>query len=396
MTQVFSADEGQIFHNRLTHSLEVAQVGRRLTERLIKNQNALSRKQHLDPDVVESACLAHDLGHPPFGHIAETLLDDLIKEKLPDGFEGNAQSFRIVNKLAFRSKDVGGLNLTRATLNALLKYPWVRDATKARNKKWSVYSTEKAEFDFARQLSPSGSPAKCPEAEIMDWADDITYSVHDLEDFYRANLIPLHSLVSDPHERGRFYTQAEQRVGDPDNSGHFSKFVEVADKLLPSFAIFSRYEGTSPQRGDLRTLTASLINRYLTSTNLVEPDEHSGALSIPDGLIWEVKVLKELTWCYVINNPALATQQYGQRKMISDLYQIYRAVALEGSNMHIFPAMIREELDKLANKKKAAREEAVTRTIVDLIAGMSEKQVIHMHRRLTGISLGSAMDRLDI
>jgi dGTPase len=172
VTQVFSAEEGQIFHNRLTHSLEVAQVGRRLTEKFIKNQNSLSKKLHLDPDVVESACMAHDLGHPPFGHIAETLLDDLItKKKFPDGFEGNAQSFRIVNKLAFRSQEVGGLNLTRATLNALLKYPWVRDATKERNKKWSVYSTETAEFEFARKLSPPGTDRKCPEAEIMEGAN---------------------------------------------------------------------------------------------------------------------------------------------------------------------------------------------------------------------------------
>src|SRR5208283_1905126 len=108
------------------HSLEVAQVGRRLSERLIATQQGLAKEHEIDPDVVETACMAHDLRHPPFGHIAERLLDELVNSELPDGFEGNAQSFRIVTKFAFRSSDVSGLNLTRATLNALLKYPWMR------------------------------------------------------------------------------------------------------------------------------------------------------------------------------------------------------------------------------------------------------------------------------
>jgi dGTPase len=393
VTQVFSAEEGQIFHNRLTHSLEVAQVGRRLAEKFILKQNTLANKLQIDPDVVESACLAHDVGHPPFGHIAEVLLDNLIKEKLPDGFEGNAQSFRIVNKLAFRSQDVTGLNLTRATLNALLKYPWVRDATEERNRKWSVYSTEQDEFEFARDLSPPGSDWKCPEAEIMDWADDITYSVHDMEDFYRANLIPLHTLASDSRERKQFYAQAEKRLGKSKQPEQFSKFVEVAEKLLPGLAIFSRYSGTSQERADLRTLTAGLINRYLTETTLRKPDPpEQGALKIPDGHTWEVKILKELTWCYVINNPALATQQYGQRKMITDLYKIYHELADDERSRYVFPAMTREQLEELDKEKSTVRQRGVTRTIVDLIAGMTEKQVVQMHRRLTGVSLGSALD----
>jgi predicted deoxyguanosinetriphosphate triphosphohydrolase len=132
VTQVFSAEEGHIFHNRLTHSLEVAQVGRRLCERLTTDYRETADRLEINPDVVEAACLAHDLGHPPFGHIAERLLDELVTHELADGFDGNAQSFRIVTKLAFRSTDVTGLNLTRATLNALLKYPWLR-GTAVRN-----------------------------------------------------------------------------------------------------------------------------------------------------------------------------------------------------------------------------------------------------------------------
>jgi dGTPase len=271
----------------------------------------------------------------------------------------------------------------------------VRDASEEKNKKWSVYSTEKAEFKFARELSlPSGTESQCPEAEIMDWADDITYSVHDMEDFYRANLIPLHTLASDSHERKRFYDEAERRIADPKE---ISKFVKVADKFLPGFAIFSRYSGTTQERADLRTLTAGIINRYLTETTLQEPDQpNRGVLNIPDGHRWEVKILKELTWCYVINNPSLATQQYGQRKMITDLYNIYHELASDERSRYVFPAMTREQLEQLDKERGSAKQRGVTRTIVDLIAGMTEKQVIQMHRRLTGVSLGSALDHVEM
>src|SRR5271170_455642 len=123
-TQVVSGEQGRVFHNRLTHSLQVAQVGRRLAEKLKLKQPDLATLYRLNEDVVEAACLAHDLGHPPFGHLAETALNKLArKSRGIQGFEGNAQSFRIVTVLAFRSEKFEGLNLTRQTLRAILKYP---------------------------------------------------------------------------------------------------------------------------------------------------------------------------------------------------------------------------------------------------------------------------------
>ncbi len=123
VTQVVSPESGYVFHNRLTHTLQVAQVGRRLAERLLRlYPKEIQLCSGIDPDVVEAACLAHDLGHPAFGHLAEKILNKEAEDA--GGFEGNAQSFRIVTELAFRSKSYGGLDLTRATLNAILKYPW--------------------------------------------------------------------------------------------------------------------------------------------------------------------------------------------------------------------------------------------------------------------------------
>jgi len=401
VTQVVSSDEGQIFHNRMTHSLEVAQVGRRLCEKLIKDQRYAAEKLQIDQDVVEAACMAHDLGHPPFGHIAETLLDKLAVEKgLPDGFEGNPQTFRILTKLAFQSSNVTGLDLTRATLNAILKYPWLRGPEGKKSRKWGAYASEEHEFKFARELSEKGDERQSPEAEIMDWADDITYSVHDLEDFYQARLIPLHLLTVDKHERNRFFDGARKRLMNVEDRSkpEVDSLTEAFDKLLDLFLTNPEYKATQEQTGDQWIQTSVLIGRYLADTKIREPIEGSeqSALDIPEGFKREVRMLKELTWYYVINNPALATQQYGQRKLIRDLFMIYHEVADTERDWHVFSASTREQLAALGNQTRPEeRRRRVTRLIVDLIAGMTEKHLVEMHRRLTGTSLGSALDYVE-
>jgi dGTPase len=135
--------------------------------------------------VVEAACLAHDLGHPPFGHLGEEVLDELMRSDRgsdPEGFEGNAQTFRVLTKLALRFDECHGLDLTRATLSSCLKYPWIRDTADPKKKrKCGAYQSEREDLEFARL--GCDSEFKTAEAELMDWADDIAYSVHDLEDF---------------------------------------------------------------------------------------------------------------------------------------------------------------------------------------------------------------------
>jgi dGTPase len=401
VTQVVSSDEGQIFHNRLTHSLEVAQLGRRLCEKLMKDQPEVALRLAINPDVVEAACMAHDLGHPPFGHVAEVLLDELaVKEGLTDGFEGNPQSFRIVTQLAFHTPDVKGLDLTRATLNAILKYPWFRAAEGRENRKWGAYHAEEPEFLFARELSQELGGQQSAEAEIMDWADDITYSVHDLEDFYQARLIPLHLLMIDKSERQRFFDGAEKRLTGRDIPA-FDVLTKAFEELLvESFPTSPEYPLTQEQTSDLRNLTSGLITRYLKGTELRESSDDSeipGVLAIREEFKHEVRMLKELTWHYVINNPALATQQYGQRKLIKDLFAIYSEIAYDSDkrDWYVFSASTREQLDGLEQHSGKERKRRITRLIVDLIAGMTEKHLVDMHRRLTGMSFGSAMDYLE-
>jgi dGTPase len=363
VTQVVASAEGHVFHNRSTDTLEVAQIARRLAERLIKSTDTetLAGVGGLDADVAETAALAHDLGHPPFGHIAEDELKELAKNH--GGFEGNPQSFRIVTSLSLRKREFGGLNLTRATLNAILKYPWHRADHGARHRKWGYYETEKNAFDFARELFSAGDDTKSAEAEIMDWSDDVAYAVHDVGDFYRTGLIPLDRLAVDPKERTRFFQSTfarwdaekldaayETREARQELSDVFSQLME----LIPE-PIREIYTGTRQQRAALRSLTSALIGRYSDGIKLHVPEASSkrrGTLSRDMEL--ELKMLKELTWTYVIRNPRLATQQHGQRKVIKDLFTYFSAAAKDTAGRTIFPVPYREQLEQLEDEYPAA------------------------------------------
>jgi dGTPase len=384
VTQVVSANSGYVFHNRLTHSLQVAQVGRRLAEKLQKKHPNLTRAL-ICPDVVEAACLAHDLGHPPFGHIAEHRLNELAKAY--GGFEGNAQSFRIVSSLASRSRNYSGLDLTAATLAAILKYPWLKEGNSDRPKKWGAYVSESKSFNHATQLLPSANQPTV-EAELMDWADDVTYSVHDLEDFYRAGRLPLHLLAHrDPRERESFFESVfERRKDDSEFSAKQDLKEAFTDILLGTFSVPGAYDGSSLHRAALRTFTGILIGRYINAATLVDRGDRVSLLIDPD-LRSEVRMLKELTWTYVIEAPSLAARQCGQKRVIEELFMTYTAMAQNSKDWLLFPAFYRERLEDASG-----RPEEIVRTCVDLIASMTESQAVAMHHRLTGQTHSSGLD----
>jgi dGTPase len=386
-----SSDEGHVFHNRLTHSLQVAQVGRRIAEKLLRdNEKARSCNLDVDPDVVEAASLAHDIGHPPFGHIAERELDAIATEYgLKDGFEGNAQSFRIVTRLAMGSTD-NGLNLTRATLNAILKYPWLRGQNPKKPDKWGAYDSDTRLFNWARELGPS-LRVQSSEAKLMDWSDDVTYSVHDVDDFYRAGVIPLDRLVVDADERERFYKEVfERRTGKlPEDMDEL--FLRGAfDALMAPLNIRKPYTPTRDNRIRLRRVTSTLIRDFVTAVQL-QPAGSRCQINIERKRRAEIFMLKQLTWHYVIKNPALATQQHGQRMIIRQLFHaFYQAGTSNTPNTDLFPVSIRELLPTLPAKKPAAKR-MLTRTILDFIASLTEEQAITTHHRLHGINLGSSL-----
>jgi len=394
VTQVVSPTEGLVFHNRLTHTLEVAQIGRRIAERLVADEDGRRRSRRLgglEPDVVETAALVHDLGHPPYGHAVETELDRLVTQcyGVHDGYEGNAQSFRIVTKLSMRYLNVPGLNLTRASLNAALKYPWLRstEAGSRKNKKWGSYSTELEEFEWVRQRHPGRSDRASAEAALMDWSDDVAYAVHDVDDFYRAGLVPLHRLRvpkdREDDEVDEFANYAAAKLGK--DTGEIR---ETLRSVVGSSPVDKPYSGTSEQRQQLRTFTAGLINSYANGVSLAEDPDEEELIKVPPVLRDQVDILKELTWFYVIANRSLKVQQHGQRKVVQDLFRTYME-ATEGKDreaLSIFPASQQEQM------QEAATQEERIRLVADLISSMTEQQLMITHRKLTGTDPGSITD----
>lgn len=396
ITQVLTAQEGHVFHNRLTHTLKVAQVARRLAERLVEEQPEVAQKiGGIDPDVVEAAALAHDLGHPPFGHTAEEELDFCARKAgLTDGFEGNAQSFRILTRLAIHRIDYYGLNLTRATLNAVLKYPWLRspDSNTKRHRKYSIYNLDREAFNFARSESDDSQTI---EASIMDFADDITYSVHDLEDFYLAGLIPLELLATDEDELDRFINDwLRASPNNPvakvvrANPHRFQNFLDVTYNLRGQYP-----PGSFEQKAQIKRISSQLIQNYVQSVQLSTKYGDRGYLNYNRNREEELKFLQRIVWSYVISNPRLATQRYGQKRIIKTLFEIYLQ-AIRDRDLSFIPArFVREFLeieDNLSNSEQLNQEQ--TRMAVDIVAGLSEAEAVIQYRRLIGISQGSFLD----
>jgi dGTPase len=337
-------------------------------------------------EVASAASLAHDLGHPPFGHVTEYELNNMAQDW--GGFEGNAQTFRILTKLAVRDLRYRGLNLTAPTLNAVLKYPWLReDAPMGKEGKWGAYDSEQREFEWARRdMLPLRRSA---EAELMDWADDVTYAVHDLDDFYRVGLIPLDRLAG-RDERSRFVSSFFD--GGSSGGGRVlrAKFADFTPDELneavafifdQAFADVPPYRGTRAERAWIRAQTSFLIAWFIDGVHL-----EGGTVKIARQRQAEVTVLKEIAWYYIIASPALATIQYGQRRVIRELHELYIDAADKPSRRELFPTPQRELLERRTTDKSRRR------VATDFVASLTEEMAFELHHRLTGVSRGSLLD----
>lgn len=394
VTQVVSAHEGHVFHNRLTHTIKVAQIARRVAEMVLRDTEEDvangAPAVPLNADATEAAAHAHDIGHPPFGHVAEVELQRILEEECKnDTFEGNAQSFRIVTKVASAHPDSVGLNLTRATLSGILKYPYMQTPdTGPALRKWGAYRTEFEDFEFAT----NGRSGRTLEAEVMDWADDITYAVHDVEDMFRAGLVPADRLRQSS-AREEF---AEWVFGRWSAKGRHEASDEINNALLvfPTFfGIGEHYTGTKTHRTALRLFTSNLIRRYVQATKL-ELIAGEWRLQVePEGRL-EVDVLKELTWRFVIERPALASQQHGQKSVIRQLFEIFHDAA-DSTKKHVDQALLPPRIvEDLAHLQQIGVSDPNLRSrlICDAICSMTEDEALRMHSRLTGLSLGSVLD----
>lgn len=370
-TQVLGPQSDDFVRNRLTHSLEVAQVAR-----------DLARALGCHPDIVETAALAHDLGHPPFGHNGERVLAELAEPC--GGFEGNAQTLRLLTRLeakTFTADGVSaGLNLARATLDACTKYPWTRERAEAPTGthadgsprlvvKFGVYDDDRPVFDWLRD--GRGDQRQCFEAQVMDLADDIAYSVHDVEDGVVAGRIDLSRLDDDAvFETTRAWYLPDASDGD---------LRPVLDALRavdgwPS----SAYDGSRRALAALKNLTSDLIGRFCgaaqqaTWASADGPFARYGAdLVVPQSARFEIAVLKGIAAYYVMQADDRVAAMERQRALLAELVE----------------ALVqRPLLDRAYRDDHAAAPDDAgrLRAVIDQVASLTDASAVTWHDRLTG------------
>ncbi|GLY32974.1 deoxyguanosinetriphosphate triphosphohydrolase [Kineosporia sp. NBRC 101731] len=363
-TQVVGPGSDEFVRNRLTHSLEVAQVGRELALAL-----------GCDPDVVDTACLAHDLGHPPFGHNGETALDEISAGI--GGFEGNAQTLRLLTRLepkVMGPQRAHGLNLTRASLDAVAKYPWRSgESPQEGSRKFGAYEDDLDVFAWLREGAPDRH--RCIEAQVMDLSDDVAYSVHDVED-------AIVSLRFDP-----------ARLKHGDETGHIIEVVrswylpDVADDViaegldrlrrLPAWV--TSFAGDYASLAALKDMTSQLIGRFVRSVEEATRAEAGGKpltryhadLVVPVETEVEIAVLKGLAAVYVMTVEDRQPLYSRQRELLMELSQVLEDRAPKALDLQF-------AVDWNAAPDDAGR----LRAVIDQVASLTDARAVTWHHEL--------------
>lgn len=413
-TQVFPGHESDFFRNRLTHSLEVAQIAEGIADRLNHVFKEALGEKKIDSRLCAAAGLVHDIGHPPFGHNGERALDE--KMKLYGGFEGNAQTLRILSRLEKKAKydepvdgDIrAGLNLCFRTLAAILKYDTEIPVERpdAKKPKKGYYASEaKIVAEIKRRVLggkslPEGAKLKTVECAIMDIADDIAYSVYDLEDSLKAGfLTPASILSTDDDLLKRVAEVVTEQLKDD-----LAETVTVSKVQATFVALFSDIfapEETKTDDNEARKqddvanfinamrasrdlnmdagkrmkLSSELVHEFINDVQL-EVNEEFPALSkvsLVKGTRIKVEILKQYTYLSTIYSNRVKLGEYRGTELVGDIFD-----ALKKENGHLLmPDDVRKQV------QDAGKDEALkARHICDFVAGMTDRYAVEFWARL--------------
>lgn len=447
VTQVISpGGSGLLVHNRLTHSLKVAQVGRAVAERLIgdkRHRDLLDQLGGCDPDVVEAAALAHDLGHPPFGHLGEQVLDRIARQRLglPDGFEGNAQSYRIVTSTEIRGTATIGLDLTAAVRAAMLKYPWTRsgypdphprqfdppprgasappDDPASGSAKFGAYTTEVEDLRQARAPF-TGRVAdwqQTVEASVMDTADDIAYAIHDVEDFHRVGILRQGAVAAEllawQRETAQFRALTDalldhglRRPGSSierlrrqlhrkdawiSDDQAFADAVEHVRQELVDGLLAAPFDGSIEAEQGVSRFSARWTLRLVDAITVVaDPPMRAGHVLLARSQWHEVQVLKFVHHQFVLARPDLALHQRGQARLLDTLVQALLEWILDPREEARLPRRLHDLVDlaeaELHPRTADRAGKARGRAIIDFVASLTDGQAVALLDALSGRS----------
>lgn len=373
-TQVLGPDHNDFSRTRLTHSLEVAQIGR-----------ALAGFLGADPDVVDAACLAHDIGHPPFGHNGERALARVSKDC--GGFEGNAQTFRLLARLEPKVLQDGkpyGLNLTRAVLDACCKYPWTAsnapEVNGVKTHKFGVYEDDLEVFQWVRSTADlsENKIRKCIEAQIMDLSDDIAYCVHDVEDSIKLQATDVESLSKDSTMNEVILAVRDWYA--PKLS--LDALASAYDRLLKQKFWLKSFDGSYTDLMYLKNMTSELINRFCVDAcnktrqvnNMEVFGRYSGDVRLSDETLAEIMILKGIAVAKVMKPREDDPQFWKEQNIITELFE---ALNEPVNAMQFLDPMYRIWWDK-------AQGSAKQRVIVDQLASLTDHSAIRMHQNVCG------------
>jgi len=401
-TQVFGIGQADFYRTRLTHSIETAQIARAIAHNLLMEEPALERC--LSPELAEAAALAHDLGHPPFGHAGEQTLDLCMKEasrkarlkgKKGFRFEGNAQTFHILVTAEPKSPSYPGLNLTRATLAGVLKYPYEQDignnkfifASDLPMAKWALL---KGSPILKRQSkSNPRHPKTSITCQILDWADDCAYSIHDVEDALQAQFLHPGDLDHVRFARRVFAHYEDTRKDEAVPKLGFSemqeRLLDLKRRILPS--------EHGDERAHRKSAMRDILNDLITSATVESRSggkraDFSWHLAVPpESRILSV-ICKSVIWEAVITDPRVAAMSTKGREILRDLFQLLLEEVLEKKSVALFPRYYRPIVEECLEGKQTE----AARAVCNFLALMTDRDAIRLHALLRGSKASSIFD----
>ncbi len=375
-TQVFLSGEYDFYRTRLTHSMEVAQIGRSICQWLRSQGGPLSDDFFIDPDLVEAVCLAHDLGHPPFGHSGERTLQELMKPY--GGFEGNAQTLHLLTETIYQNETaVRGMQPTRALLDGVLKYKKLYREYAETPQKHFLYDPQVQYRDFV--FDGAAIPAelhegkkfnqfKSVECQIMDWADDAAYSLNDIVDGVKAGFLTI----------DRVEMWAAETGVDPEQQRYLEMLIAAirSDRIEPVFAAKTGAFITSCRLRERTNFLSDRTHRYRFEL-VVSPEA-----------VREARFFKRMANDIIFESPQLQQVEYKARRVMFSLWQASWENYVEAQQRMI--GILPPRVAKLIEGETTVDGKA--RRICDWLAGLTDGMIVRTYRRLFDPEFGSIRD----